>query len=158
MKFVCSWTLARIILCVVAILFVKSLSTSIFKLCNLEIFYSSLSQYILFNAIIIAVIFGSHKPSIDEFDGVYPYLHSLYEADASFDNTEEYSDVDVYEDDICSSNGYQEDDDEDDDDNDDMNDGWDDEEEDGDDLQKRIEDFIAEVTNGWREERLKEKD
>ncbi|OMO97403.1 hypothetical protein CCACVL1_04568 [Corchorus capsularis] len=70
----------------------------------------------------------------------------------SFDITEEYSDVDDFEDDIHSLDGHQEDEE------DDMDDGWSDEEEIDDDLQKRIEDFIAKVNNGWREERLKEKD
>ena len=151
MKLVCSPIPARIILCVLALLVLKSLSTLISKHCNLEFSYSPLSLFILFNAITVALIVGSHNPSIDEFDGVFSYLCSLYEVGASFDNTEECSDVNVFEDDTCGSDGYHGDDEG------DTDDSWHDEEE-YDDLQKRIEDFIAKVNNGWREERLKEKD
>ncbi|XVF52720.1 hypothetical protein PTKIN_Ptkin05aG0041000 [Pterospermum kingtungense] len=155
MKLVCSLTPARIILSVVALLVLKSLSTWISKHCNLEFSISPVSLFILFNAITVAVIVGSHKPSsIDEFDGVYSYLCSLYEVGASFDDSEECSDVYVFQDDTCGSDGYHEDDD----DDDDMDDSLCDEEYDDDDLQKRIEDFIAKVNNGWREERLKEED
>lgn len=160
MKIVRAPILGRLFLCVVALLILKSLSTSITKHCNLEFSNNPLYLFILFNAIIIAVIVGSHKPPIDEFDGVFPYLSFVYEAGASFDNTDEFSDIDVFEDDTCSSDGYQEDDDDDDDDDkeEDTDDSWYDEEEYGDDLQKRIEDFIAMVNKGWREERLEETD
>ena len=52
------------------------------------------------------------------------------------------------------SDGYEEDDD---DSGSDDEVGWEDEERYDDNLQKRIEDFIAKVTNGWKEEKLREK-
>lgn len=142
MKLVCSLTPVRIVLTVVDLLVLKCLSVSISKHCNLEFSYSPLSLFIFFNAITVAIIVGSHRPPIDKVDGVFSYLCPLYEVGASFDNTEECSDVESFEDNnTCGSYGYDEHDD-------DMDD----------DLQKRIEDFIAKVNNGWREERLKEKD
>ncbi|XWS49824.1 hypothetical protein CRYUN_Cryun12cG0036200 [Craigia yunnanensis] len=106
MKLVCS-PIPALVICVVALLVLKSLSTSISKHFNLEFSYSPLSRFILVNAITVAVIVGSKKPSIDEF-GVFPYFFSLYEVGASFDNTEECSDVNVIEDDTSGSDGYHE--------------------------------------------------
>ncbi|OMO80926.1 hypothetical protein COLO4_23851 [Corchorus olitorius] len=138
---------SRIILYIaVALLFLKFLFTINTKHYNLVLSNTPLLSFILFNSIIVAIIVGSHKPSIDEINGSFPYMYD------SFDITQEYSDVDDFEDDIHSLDGYQEDEE------DDMDDGWSDEEEFDDDLQKRIEDFIAKVNNGWREERLKDKD
>ncbi|EOY24512.1 hypothetical protein QQP08_011828 [Theobroma cacao] len=156
MKLVHSPIPARIILCVVALLVLKSLSTSISERCNPEFSYNPLSLFILFNAITVAVIVGSHKPSIDEIDGFFPYSCSLY-GGPFINSTEKYSDVDDFEDDTASSDGYHADEDDDDGYHEDEaeDDSCNDEGE-YDDLQKRIEAFIAKVNNGWREERLRE--
>ncbi|XP_039011533.1 uncharacterized protein LOC120140629 [Hibiscus syriacus] len=139
MKLFCS----ALILCVVTL---KSLST-----CNFEFSYNHLSLFVLFNAIIVSVIFVSHKQSIDESDGDC----SVSEVGASFDQTERSDIVDVYKDDTDISSGYCEDDDH--ENNNDCS-CYGGEEEYGDDLHQRIEDFIAKVNNGWREECLSEND
>ncbi|PPD81900.1 hypothetical protein GOBAR_DD21166 [Gossypium barbadense] len=104
---------------------------------------------------LISVTFASHKQSTNEVDGEFTYLGSSCEVGASFDDTQQCADmVDVCRDDTGCSDGYYEDDSDSDD-----NDGWFAEEGDySDDLQRRIEDFIAKVNNGWREEWLNEKD
>ncbi|XP_021279466.1 coiled-coil domain-containing protein 1-like [Herrania umbratica] len=156
MKLVYSPIPARIILCVAALLVLKSLSTSISERCNPEFSYDPLFLFILFNAITVAVIVGINKPSIDEIDGFFPHSCSLYEG-PFINSTEKYSDVDDFEDDTPSSDGYHADEDDDDGhhEDEDEDDSCNDEEE-SDDLQKRIEDFIAKVINGWREEKLRE--
>ncbi|KAL4278767.1 hypothetical protein GQ457_03G020460 [Hibiscus cannabinus] len=126
------------------LLFLKSLST-----CNLEFSFNPLSSFLLFNAIIVSVIVVSHKQSINGFDGVC----SASQVGASFDHSEQCSDISD-EDNTVLSDGYYEDDDHDDDD-----DSWyGAEEEYVDDLQQRSEDFIAKVNNEWKEEWLSEKD
>ncbi|GMJ04821.1 hypothetical protein like AT1G62935 [Hibiscus trionum] len=149
MKLFCSTS----ILSALTLLFLKSLST-----CNLEFSYNPLSLFLLFNAIILSVIVVSHKRSTYEFDGVC----SASEVGASFDHIEQSSHISdgYYEDDTGISDGYYEDDTgvsdgyyEDDDDSRYVTD-----EEYEDDLHQRIEDFIAKVNNGWREEWLSEKD
>ncbi|KAB2088737.1 hypothetical protein ES319_A03G018500v1 [Gossypium barbadense] len=150
MKLFCSC----LILFVVSLLLLRSLSTR-----NLEFLHNPVSLFVLFNAMLISVTFASQKQSTNEVDGEFTYLGSSCEVGASFDDTQQCGDmVDVCRDDTGCSDGYYEDDDSDSDDNDDHDDGWFAEGEYSDDLQRRIEDFIAKVNNGWREELLNEKD
>lgn len=99
------------------------------------------------NLIIVAILLGSREPSYGESDE--PTFLPLYEVSIPTTNQEmekgEDSDdlVDGYDVDV-DDNGYNEDDNGDNDDDDDE-------------LRKRADEFIAKITKGWQQEKLKEK-
>ncbi|KAJ9147792.1 hypothetical protein P3X46_029913 [Hevea brasiliensis] len=124
-------------------------------------FSSSLFLFSMFNTIILAVVFGNCRPSVEEVDGAWYSFQSSYEdGQDSYDNIvkDEDNDSDVDDDDDQRENYFSDGYDEDDDDSgSDGEIGWEDDDEEIDDnLQRRIEDFIAKVNKGWREEWLRE--
>ncbi|EEF51016.1 conserved hypothetical protein [Ricinus communis] len=127
-------------------------------------FSSPLFVFSLFNTIILAIVVGSYRPSDDEVDGSCYTFQPSYENkeyacdDFKDDNGSNYVDDDDDDDhrkEDWFSDGYDEDDD---DSGSDGEIGWEDddnEETDGS-FRRRIEDFIAKVNKGWREEWLTE--
>ncbi|GKV38149.1 hypothetical protein SLEP1_g46091 [Rubroshorea leprosula] len=129
---------------------------------NRELSLSPRLLFLVFNTLIVVLIIGSHKSAVNEDGKGMPFSCFFYGVGSVYDdantileeNYEEEDDEDEGDGDGCASDGYYEDDDDngrDDDDNDD----WDDYTNEYDEnLARRIEDFIAKVNEGWREERL----
>ncbi|WCJ26062.1 hypothetical protein M5689_007909 [Euphorbia peplus] len=146
---------------------------------------SSLFLFSLFNAIILALIIGNYRPSIEESDEGWPssygngeVAHEVngYENDGEENNVRKESELsngDRYDEDNDSSgsdvdneenvgkreskwsDGYDEDEDS---SGSDGEIGWDEDENEVEDisLRRRIEEFIAEVNKRWREEWLED--
>lgn len=111
--------------------------------------------YPLFNIIILVIIFGSYRPYVDKVDGVFPSFPDEV-GDDVYDNIRDGSDNSDDDDDYkqnYGSDGYEEDDD---DNGSDGEIGWQDDEEFDDNLERRIEEFIAKVNTGWKEEQLED--
>ncbi|CAL5432860.1 unnamed protein product [Camellia sinensis] len=110
---------------------------------------------------VLGVLFAqSYKPSTDVFDELEEEqtneIHNVYKHE-DYDDDDENVD---YDGDYYDSDGYDEDND--DDGSDDVV-GWEDddeeeeeEEEYDDDLESKVEEFIAKVIKGWKEEQLTE--
>ncbi|KAJ0051661.1 hypothetical protein Pint_00256 [Pistacia integerrima] len=102
--------------------------------------------FVMFNVIIITIFLGSSKPSAMDFDWFFnpsPIVHETY-YDDSYDDDDD--------DDCHGHDGYDEDND------DDL--GTEDvesEDEIDNDLERKIEEFIAKVNSKWREESIAEK-
>ncbi|KAJ6896968.1 hypothetical protein NC651_022994 [Populus alba x Populus x berolinensis] len=93
-------------------------------------FSSAVLLYLLFNFLIVVIIFWSYKPCKEELDELLPLLLSscgdiCVTIKGENDNNEKAQDNDV-------------------------------DEEIDENLEKRIEDFIAKVNYGWREEMLRD--
>lgn len=119
-------------------------------------FSSTLFLFSMLNTVILAVVVGSYRPSVEEGDGGWYSFQSWYEeVEDAYDKDEDYDsdDDDDYEKENDFSDGY----DRDDEGDRDGEIGWeDDDEEEDDNLQRRIEEFIAKVNRGWRDEWLRE--
>lgn len=118
----------------------------------------------LFNTIILAITVGSFRPCTYEADEILPFFCDTDELGIidTRDDIMEYSDDDDdddYDHEHHGSDGYDEDDD---DNSSDDEVGWEDDDssrnDEGydDNLQKRIEDFIAEAYSRWKEEKLRD--
>ncbi|XP_012087235.1 secreted acidic protein 1A [Jatropha curcas] len=133
-------------------------------------FSSQFFLFSLFNTLVLSIIIlGSNRPSsTDEIDGAWFYSHQDQNDDMFHytnnikDEYKNHGDDDSDDDDCRKENyfsdGYDEDDD---DSSSDGEVGWDDDDEEEEEvidenLQRRIEDFIAKVNKGWREEWLRE--
>ncbi|XP_031269740.1 uncharacterized protein LOC116128183 [Pistacia vera] len=103
--------------------------------------------FVMFNVIIITIFLGSSKPSAMDFDwffNPFPLVHETY-YDDSYDDDDDDDECHGYD-------GYDEDND------DDL--GTEDvesEDEIDNDLERKIEEFIAKVNSKWREESIAEK-
>lgn len=122
---------------------------------------SPLLVFSVFNTIIIAILIGNYRPSTEEVEGVMPPFlpQNEEEIDAQDDtgdyiNCKEDENEDEDEDEVYhGSDGYDKDDD---DNSSDDESCWQDEEEYDNNLERRIESFIAKVNEEWRKERLRE--
>lgn len=122
---------------------------------------SPLLVFSVFNTIIIAILIGNYRPSTEEVEGVMPPFlpQNEEEIDAQDDtgdyiNCKEDENEDEVEDEVYhGSDGYDKDDD---DNSSDDESCWQDEEEYDNNLERRIESFIAKVNEEWRKERLRE--
>ncbi|KAJ8767593.1 hypothetical protein K2173_018151 [Erythroxylum novogranatense] len=120
-------------------------------------FSSPLFIFSLFNAIILFIVLGNHRPSGDEVEEFFQYSSQSSFADDYGDYVKDDNGGSDMEDDnedrseFDGSDGYDEDDD---DDGSEGEVGWEDDEEPDENLESRIEDFIAKVIKGWREEWL----
>ncbi len=116
---------------------------------------SPLLVYSVFNMIIIVILIGNYRPSSEEVDGAMPPFLPLYEGEKDTqDDTGNY--IDHEDEENHGSDGNDKDDDDDDDGSGDDEICWQDEEEYDNNLERRIEDFIAKVNEEWRKERLRE--
>lgn len=112
--------------------------------------YGVVLMIFVLNSIIFAFLVEGHRPSSDDFDWPSPFLLPVDGVEE--EHAEDRCNSIDYSDDYCSD-GY----DEDDDDGSHEEVDWGDEQDyDYDDLNKRIEEFIAKVNKGWREEWLRE--
>ncbi|XP_057463660.1 uncharacterized protein LOC130753536 [Actinidia eriantha] len=152
MKLVCVPIFLLLILCALTLLLINfsfSFSPDILGFSSSNLFVFS-----VFQTLICVILAKSYSPSPDAFDGLL-HVHQ-------FDYTEELQTEETYGDDnedndsyYYDSDGYDEDDD---DNGSDGVVGWDDDEEEfDDDLESKIEGFIAKVVAGWKEELLREK-
>lgn len=117
-----------------------------------------LLMYSLFSIILFSIIIESYKPysKEDDQDSTPLYLHE--EGEYSPDHIKRTPDEESDYEDYHGSDGYEVDDQNDvyeSGDDDDVT--WDDEERFDENLQKRVEDFIAKVTDGWKEEKMRDK-
>ncbi|KAL2235891.1 phosphopantothenoylcysteine decarboxylase subunit VHS3-like [Sesamum indicum] len=140
----------------------------LFFITLLLVFYFSLSSnadfssrcfvFSVFNVVFCAVLVGDDRKSAQDFDGISDFLGFGYEVDWEEKTMDEMS-SDEDDDDFYDSDGYDSEIEWTDDDNDDDTDEDDDEElkEYDQNLEGRIEEFIAKVIKGWREELLMEK-
>lgn len=120
---------------------------------------SPLLVFSVFNTIIIAILIGNYRPSTEEVEGVMPpFLPQNEEEIDAQDDTGDYinckEDENEDEDEVYhGSDRYNKDDD---DNSSDDESCWQDEEEYDNNLERRIESFIAKVNEEWRKERLRE--
>lgn len=162
------WQLIPVVfvLCGAAILVMETSSSPSFsRHCNRESSFGPLLLFLVFNTLLVTLIIGSHKSPPNEDGKGMPFSCHFYGVGSVYDDAgtilkENYDAEDDEEDegdgDGCASDGYYEDDDDNGSDDDD-NDDWDDcRNEYDENLERRIEDFIAKVNKGWREERLME--
>lgn len=125
---------------------------------NLGVFWGTRTfVFSIFSIVFSTVLVKWDRESVENFDGIMTFLSSLYELKYDLDEVRTYescsdSDEDTYS---YDSDGYEED--EDDDEDEDGEIGWDEEDDENDEsLTRRIEDFIAMMIRGWREELLME--
>ncbi|KAL5748584.1 hypothetical protein ACOSP7_025623 [Xanthoceras sorbifolium] len=144
-----------LILFVAAILVLNNPLSSILS-CRNQFSSSYLLMFSLLNTIIFSIIIGSYKPYTNE---VGQDLASLCYSHEVGDHAQDYikgsSDEEDDFEEYHGSDGYEEDDDDNNDSDEEV--GWEHEEGYDDNLQMRIEDFIAKVTNVWKEDRLRDR-
>ncbi|KAM3734957.1 hypothetical protein ACB098_10G054000 [Castanea mollissima] len=151
--------LIPLFLCWVAILVLNLWSSNRQQQKSLGFSSSPLLVFSVFNSIIIAILIGNYRPSTEEVEGVMPpFLPQNEEEIDAQDDTGDYinckEDEDEDEDEeYHGSDGYDKDDD---DNSSDDEACWQDEEEYDNNLERRIESFIAKVNEEWRKERLRE--
>lgn len=153
--------LIPLFLCSVAILVLNLWSSNRQQQKPLGFSSSPLLVFSVFNTIIIAIVIGNYRPSTEEVEGVMPPFlpQNEEEIDAQDDtgdyiNCKEDENEDEDEDEVYhGSDGYDKDDD---DNSSDDESCWQDEEEYDNNLERRIESFIAKVNEEWRKERLRE--
>lgn len=113
---------------------------------NLGVFWGTrIFVFSIFSVVFSTVLVKWDRESVENFDGIMTFLSSLYQLKYDLDEARIYescsdSDEDTYS---YDSDGYEEDEDEEDDENDES-------------LTRRVEDFIAMMIRGWREELLME--
>ncbi|KAK4578556.1 hypothetical protein RGQ29_028591 [Quercus rubra] len=119
--------------------------------------------FFVFNVIVITICRGSFKPSDGDFDYFLSFHPIVYEFDDDTKDEakyEDYDDSDVDDSDVDDSDEYHGDDGYDEDDDDDgegSDDDVDSDDEQVEDLETRIEDFIAKSHRQWREELIYER-
>lgn len=153
--------LIPLFLCSVAILVLNLWSSNRQQQKPLGFSSSPLLVFSVFNTIIIAILIGNYRPSTEEVEGVMPPFlpQNEEEIDAQDDtgdyiNCKEDENEDEDEDEVYhGSDRYNKDDD---DNSSDDETCWQDEEEYDNNLERRIESFIAKVNEEWRKERLRE--
>ena len=114
--------------------------------------------FFVFNVIVITICRGSFKPSDGDFDYFLSFPPTVYEFDD--DTKDEAKDEDYDDSDVDDSDEYHGDDGYDEDDDDDgegSDDDVDSDDEQAEDLETRIEDFIAKGHRQWREESIYER-
>ncbi|KAF3439977.1 hypothetical protein FNV43_RR18255 [Rhamnella rubrinervis] len=130
---------------------------------------SRMAVFFMFNIITVIVFFGSFKSSLstfkgDHFDSYNIYsvpTSSAYEVIDGYGYSSEDEEDEEYQ--YSGYDGYDEDDENEDDDDDasyyvfNSDDEYGGEDEDGDQLERRIEEFIAKMNGKWREEMKHEK-
>lgn len=119
---------------------------------------SRVAVFFVFNVIVITICRGSFKPSDGDFDYFLSFPPIVYEFDDDTKDEakyEDYDDSDVDDsDEYHGDDGYDEDDD---DDGEGSDDDVDSDDEQVEDLETRIEDFIAKGHRQWREELIYER-
>uniref|UniRef100_A0A7N2N326 Uncharacterized protein n=1 Tax=Quercus lobata TaxID=97700 RepID=A0A7N2N326_QUELO len=153
--------LIPLFLCWVAILVLNLWSSNRQQQKPLGFSSSPLLVFSVFNTIIIAILIGNYRPSTEEVEGVMPpFLPQNEEDKDAQDDTGDYingkedeNEDEDEDEEYHGSDGYDEDDD---DNSSDDEICWQDDEEYDNNLERRIESFIAKVNEEWRKERLRE--
>ncbi|GLT49184.1 hypothetical protein SLA2020_227610 [Shorea laevis] len=142
MKLVWRPVLAVLVLSIAAIL-VLILNNHGFSFSHPLVIFSVL------NTVIVASIIGSHKSPVHETERDMPFFSNLHEGEGAYDPIIKESHREEEEKgDVCTSDGY---------DKDDPDNGSDDDGDEYDEnLARKVEHFIAKVTERWRKERLME--
>ncbi|CAA3033776.1 Hypothetical predicted protein [Olea europaea subsp. europaea] len=144
MRFVWELIFMLLILCASISFIFSSFSLSSYG--NLGVFWGTrIFVFSIFSVVFSTVLVKWDRESVENFDGIMTFLSSLYQLKYDLDEARIYescsdSDEDTYS---YDSDGYEEDEDEEDDENDES-------------LTRRVEDFIAMMIRGWREELLME--
>lgn len=158
--------LSHLLLCIAATLLLLNLYSSS-SVCQLRVSAGFESYRIfvfsVFNVISFVVLVRGYRPSSDEFEASVPFVFTLYDDYGDDHKDKHYDDYFYDEDDdddqsaYHGSDGYDEEDDDDYGSDDEI--GWNDDDdydnnEQDYDLERRVEDFIAKVIAGWKEELL----